>query len=79
MVPENEVEMVLQEPFLLEWYHREGLVSGSRVGTSRFTVRMPLPVTVHVVHSDVADWTVGRVLFFEDDRRVATGWPKKTS
>ena len=42
------------------------LVSGSRAGPSRFTARMPLPVTVHVVHRDVADWTVGRVLFLED-------------
>jgi hypothetical protein len=45
--------------------------SGSWVGTSSFTVRMPLPVTVHIVHSDVADWTVRRVLFLEHDCRVA--------
>jgi hypothetical protein len=50
---------------------REGLFSGSRVGTSCFTVGVPLPVTFHIVHSDVADVTERGVLFLEHDCRVA--------
>jgi hypothetical protein len=76
LVTVNGNQRMKQEPtdgtvFDKHGTRKEGLLSRSLPGTRRFTVRMPLPVTVHIVHSDVADRTVRRVLFLEDDRRVA--------
>ena len=45
--------------------------SGACAGTVRYSILVPLPVSVHIVDRDITDRTERSVLLLEDDRRVA--------
>ena len=49
----------------------EGGFSGAFVGRVRFSILVPLSVSVHIVDIDITDRTERSVLLLEDDRRVA--------
>ena len=58
----------LQATGLFRWL---AVGSGACLGRAEFTVRVPFPMPLHIVDSDIADRTERSVILLEDDCRVA--------